>query len=321
MHNANGCPVGLARPSCATRCVWQCSCPSAKVVEPARLHTLTQVGLMCIGSHMGGLPSHRVGMASVHACNHRQGPGVQVLSLHVKQQVHCMWSMFLVAVQCAAAPSSASACMKTLLLFCVICAAPAEGTFRPERIRSIAARFNLDTEAVLDNVSAGLCWPAAVLHMQHLPDALPPQPCHCWLMLHSACMSIAHTLPQACNMAPAAGPKPIGLVDDVLHPTGCAACCLVQIVVGRAHTVDGQMELLMTIGAKMVEEPYKLLVVDSIMALFRSALHWNSCGASVRMRMQFHLIASWHPWLPAATLAASGHYLTRSCSTRQLLVG
>lgn len=29
----------------------------------------------------------------------------------------------------------------------------AEGTFRPERIRAIAARFNLDTEAVLDNVS------------------------------------------------------------------------------------------------------------------------------------------------------------------------
>jgi hypothetical protein len=29
------------------------------------------------------------------------------------------------------------------------------------------------------------------------------------------------------------------------------------------------MDLLMTVGAKMVEEPYKLLVVDSIMALFR----------------------------------------------------
>jgi hypothetical protein len=45
---------------------------------------------------------------------------------------------------------------------------------------------------------------------------------------------------------------------------------LLQIVVGRAHTVDGQMDLLMTVGAKMVEEPYKLLIVDSIMALFRS---------------------------------------------------
>lgn len=28
-----------------------------------------------------------------------------------------------------------------------------EGTFRPERIRPIAERFNLDADAVLDNVS------------------------------------------------------------------------------------------------------------------------------------------------------------------------
>ncbi len=55
------------------------------------------------------------------------------------------------------------------------------------------------------------------------------------------------------------------LIDFVCH----CCCCTLQIVVGRAHTVDGQMDLLMTIGAKMVEEPYKLLIVDSIMALFR----------------------------------------------------
>jgi hypothetical protein len=42
-----------------------------------------------------------------------------------------------------------------------------------------------------------------------------------------------------------------------------------QVVVGRAHTVDSQMELLMTVGAKMVEDPFKLLIVDSIMANFR----------------------------------------------------
>eukprot|EP00879_Flechtneria_rotunda_P003475 GHRR01003704.1.p1 GENE.GHRR01003704.1~~GHRR01003704.1.p1 ORF type:complete len:271 (+),score=125.52 GHRR01003704.1:1269-2081(+) len=72
-----------------------------------------------------------------------------------------------------------------------------EGTFRPERIKAIAARFNLDPDAVLDN-----------------------------------------------------------------------------IVVGRAHTVDSQMDLLQTVGAKMVEEPYKLLVVDSIMANFRT----DYCG-------------------------------------------
>jgi hypothetical protein len=37
-------------------------------------------------------------------------------------------------------------------LLCAMSCWPAEGTFRPERIRAIAARFNLDTEAVLDNV-------------------------------------------------------------------------------------------------------------------------------------------------------------------------
>lgn len=38
-----------------------------------------------------------------------------------------------------------------------------EGTFRPERVRAIAARFNLDPDAVLDNVRWVLhrltnCW-------------------------------------------------------------------------------------------------------------------------------------------------------------------
>lgn len=37
-----------------------------------------------------------------------------------------------------------------------------EGTFRPERIRPIAARFNLDVEAVLENVSA-----APNFHLRH----------------------------------------------------------------------------------------------------------------------------------------------------------
>lgn len=36
-------------------------------------------------------------------------------------------------------------------MYCLSCIL-AEGTFRPERIRAIASRFNLDTEAVLDNV-------------------------------------------------------------------------------------------------------------------------------------------------------------------------
>jgi len=69
-----------------------------------------------------------------------------------------------------------------------------ENTFRPDRLRPIAARFNIDEEAVLDNV-----------------------------------------------------------------------------LVARAYTSEEQMELLTTVAAKFHDEPgiFKLLVVDSIMALFR----------------------------------------------------
>ncbi|OMJ81979.1 hypothetical protein SteCoe_17466 [Stentor coeruleus] len=67
-----------------------------------------------------------------------------------------------------------------------------EGTFRPERIAQIASRFNLNPEAVLEN-----------------------------------------------------------------------------ILYARAYTVEHQFQLLTLIAAKMTEEPFALLVVDSIMALFR----------------------------------------------------
>lgn len=62
--------------------------------------------------------------------------------------------------------------------------------------------------------------------------------------------------------------QPLALLVCATKYISCAGTAL-QIVVGRAHTVDSQMDLLMTVGAKMVEEPYKLLIVDSIMALFR----------------------------------------------------
>eukprot|EP00877_Chromochloris_zofingiensis_P009832 jgi/Chrzof1/5101/Cz15g11140.t1 len=67
-----------------------------------------------------------------------------------------------------------------------------EGTFRPERIIPIAQRFNLEPEAVLNN-----------------------------------------------------------------------------ILFCRAYTSEHQMELIQSVAAKMVEEPFKLLIVDSIMANFR----------------------------------------------------
>ncbi|CCW68978.1 unnamed protein product [Phytomonas sp. Hart1] len=67
-----------------------------------------------------------------------------------------------------------------------------EGTFRPERIRPIAARFGLDPEAILDN-----------------------------------------------------------------------------ILVARAYTHEHQFHLISMVAAKMAEEPFSLLVVDSITGLFR----------------------------------------------------
>ena len=68
-----------------------------------------------------------------------------------------------------------------------------EGTFRPELIQSIAERFGLDADAVLDN-----------------------------------------------------------------------------IIVARAYTHESQVSLLACVAAKMVEEPYKLLVLDSVMGLLRT---------------------------------------------------
>lgn len=44
---------------------------------------------------------------------------------------------------------------------------------------------------------------------------------------------------------------------------------LENILYARAYTVEHQFQLLTLIAAKMIEEPFALLVVDSIMALFR----------------------------------------------------
>ena len=67
-----------------------------------------------------------------------------------------------------------------------------EGTFRPERVASIAERFGLDPASVLEN-----------------------------------------------------------------------------ILYARAYTVEHQFQLLTLVAAKMIEEPFALMIVDSIMALFR----------------------------------------------------
>jgi len=44
---------------------------------------------------------------------------------------------------------------------------------------------------------------------------------------------------------------------------------LANIVVGRAYNVDNLFSLLNGVAALMMEEPFSVLIIDSIMALFR----------------------------------------------------
>lgn len=84
-----------------------------------------------------------------------------------------------------------------------------EGTFRPDRVRPIAARFNLDADAVLANV----------LYV-------------------------------------------------------------------RAYTFDQQYDVLEPLAAKMVEEPFRLLIMDSITANMRVDYSGRTCRRERRMRMR-----------------------------------
>jgi hypothetical protein len=43
-----------------------------------------------------------------------------------------------------------------------------------------------------------------------------------------------------------------------------------QIVVARAYNSEQMTDLLISLAAKMVEEPFRLLIVDSVMALYRT---------------------------------------------------
>lgn len=46
----------------------------------------------------------------------------------------------------------------------------------------------------------------------------------------------------------------------------CAVLSLWQVVYARAHTFEQQIEFLIPLAAKMAEEPFKLLIMDSITA-------------------------------------------------------
>ncbi|XP_058105388.1 meiotic recombination protein DMC1 homolog isoform X2 [Magnolia sinica] len=46
-------------------------------------------------------------------------------------------------------------------------------------------------------------------------------------------------------------------------------CVSTQIIYARAYTYEHQFQLLLGLAAKMSEEPFRLLIVDSVIALFR----------------------------------------------------
>lgn len=82
-----------------------------------------------------------------------------------------------------------------------------------------------------------------------------------------------------CLTAAAASARQLAALLHLFLPGLCTSTpCLspmllppsLQITVARAYTVDQQLELLAQIGALMAEEPFKLLIVDSIIANFRT---------------------------------------------------
>ena len=57
-------------------------------------------------------------------------------------------------------------------------------------------------------------------------------------------------------------------MQTVLHHLHDCVWCA-QVCHARAYTTDQQMELLISVAAMMADEPFKLLIVDSITANLR----------------------------------------------------
>ncbi|KAF3785701.1 Meiotic recombination DMC1-like protein [Nymphaea thermarum] len=115
-----------------------------------------------------------------------------------------------------------------------------EGTFRPDRIIPIAERFGMDATAVLDNVSFSRFYEPPLGLSKDLG-----------IIIYSA------TLPKN---------------QDSLDFTVCGDSSNFvhgQIIYARAYTYEHQFNLLLGLAAKMSEEPFRLLIVDSVIALFR----------------------------------------------------
>jgi RecA/RadA recombinase len=146
-----------------------------------------------------------------------------------------------------------------------------EGTFRPERIRPIAQRFNLDIDAVLENVRGlelsllsdawcssarrSLCWTARPIRSTMCMQIVHARAyTHEQQMGERACQAITVSM----HDMPAVGMH----LDDLRRPQ---LMCVRQIAIANAM----HAELLTPLVAKMVEEPFKLLIMDSITANLR----------------------------------------------------
>ncbi|KAJ3057987.1 Meiotic recombination protein dmc1, partial [Rhizoclosmatium hyalinum] len=59
-------------------------------------------------------------------------------------------------------------------------------------------------------------------------------------------------------------------IVSIANRFGCdAAECLENIAIARAYNCEQQMELILEVAARLVDGSYRLIVVDSIMALYR----------------------------------------------------
>lgn len=201
----------------------------------------------------------------------------------------------------AATGSHASPCPAKWNVHRKVAFVDTEGTFRPERVRAIAARFNLDPDAVLDNVRISPPW-GVMLEGQLQPN--------CGLATHAcvrACAqatTVGKVTPVAC-MATACMPEASSYATTPCSPATPAPCPprrsqIPQILYARAYTHEAQLDLLAGVAAKMVDEPFKLLIVDSIMANFR----WGEEGPTERGMPTHAQVAGWGAACRACCLTA-----------------
>lgn len=128
-----------------------------------------------------------------------------------------------------------------------------EGTFRPELVKSIAAKWGLDEEGVLGNVAVARAYTNEHLSGQRrLAASAAARVGHAAIYTHSACCGciIVGTLrTQACEQA------------AFMYVRACAPP-------PPSHSPSA--DLLVSLTAMMAEQAcFKMLIVDSIMALYR----------------------------------------------------